>query len=74
MPLKDEEFLPRAMFASAVTASQLFGVGAMVMTGIWLSKYQGGFDWNGSNKQFNYHPLFMVIGLVFLSAEGTLKC
>jgi cytochrome b-561 len=72
MPPKQEEFLPRAAFASAVTSSQLLGIGAMVMTGIWMSKYQGGFDWDGSGKQFNYHPLFMVIGLVFLNAEGTL--
>ena len=74
MPAKDEEFLPRAAFASAVTSSQLFGIGAMIMTGVWLSKYQGGFAWDGSEKQFNYHPLFMVISLVFLNAEGKLQC
>ena len=74
MPGKDtEEFLPRAAFASAVTSSQLFGVGAMVMTGVWMAKFQGGFAWDGSTKQFNYHPLFMVIGLVFLNGEGMLK-
>jgi cytochrome b-561 len=38
-----------------------------------MSKYEGGFAWDGSDKQFNYHPLFMVIGLVFLNAEGTLQ-
>ena len=74
MPAKDEEFLPRAAFASAVTSSQLFGIGAMIITGVWLSKYQGGFAWDGSEKQFNYHPLFMVIGLIFLNAEGKLQC
>lgn len=73
MPAKEEEFIPRAAFASAVTSSQLFGVAAMIMTGIWMSKYEGGFAWDGSDKQFNYHPLFMVIGLVFLNAEGTLQ-
>ncbi|XP_028396994.1 cytochrome b561-like [Dendronephthya gigantea] len=73
MPAKQEKFLPRTAFACAVTSSQLFGVGAMIMTGIWLSKYQGGFAWDGSTKQFNYHPLFMVIGLVFLNAEAMIS-
>ena len=73
MPGKEEEFLPRAAFASAVTSSQLFGVGAVIMTGIWLAHFQGGFAWDGSMKQFNYHPLFMVIGLVFLNGEGLLQ-
>jgi cytochrome b-561 len=73
MSAKDEEFFPRAAFASAVTSSQFFGLGAMIMTGVWLSKYHGGFAWDDSGKQFNYHPLFMVIGIVFLNAEGTLQ-
>ncbi|CAB3979051.1 Cytochrome b561 [Paramuricea clavata] len=73
MPAKEEEFIPRAAFASAVTSSQLFGVVAMIMTGIWMSKYEDGFAWDGSDKQFNYHPLFMVIGLVFLNAEAMIS-
>lgn len=70
MSNREEEFLPRVAFASAVSSSQLLGVGVMVMTGIWMGKYRGGFDWDGTEKEFNYHPLFMVIGMVFLNAEG----
>lgn len=69
-PNREEEFLPRAAFASAVTSSQLLGVGVMAMVGVWLAVYRGGFAWDGTEQQFNYHPLFMIIGMVFLNAEG----
>uniref|UniRef100_A0A1I8J8N2 Transmembrane ascorbate-dependent reductase CYB561 n=4 Tax=Macrostomum lignano TaxID=282301 RepID=A0A1I8J8N2_9PLAT len=47
------------------------GASAVVMTTVWLTKYLGGFDWN-NEKVFNYHPLFMVIGMVFLYANSAL--
>lgn len=73
-PNREDEFLPRAVFASAITSSQLLGLGVMAMVGIWLGKYRGGFAWDGTDQQFNYHPLFMVIGVVFLNAEGIMYC
>lgn len=46
------------------------GVTMVVMVGIWLNSYLGGFAWDGSSKEFNLHPLCMVCGLVFLYGEG----
>lgn len=42
----------------------------MILTGVWMGKYRGGFAWDGSGKEFNYHPLCMVIAFVFLYSEG----
>ncbi|XP_013391599.1 putative cytochrome b561 [Lingula anatina] len=53
--------------------SQALGVAFVVMLGVWLYKYQKGFAWTENPQvEFNYHPLFMVIGLVFLYGEGIL--
>ena len=50
----------RSWFMALVTMSQIFGVGAVVLMGVWLGKYQGGYGWGYKNAhKFNYHPLFM---------------
>ena len=58
-------------FIVCVSLIQILGILAMILTGIWMGKYRGGFAWDGSGKEFNYHPLCMVIALVFLYSEGT---
>ena len=58
------------IFAVCVGAIQVLGVLSMALVGLWMGKYRGGFAWDGSLLQFNYHPLCMVIGLVFLYSEG----
>ena len=58
------------VFIVSVGAIQIFGILAMVLTGIWMGKYNGGFAWDGTSLEFNYHPLCMVISMVFLYSEG----
>lgn len=58
------------VFIVSVAAIQILGILAMVLTGVWMGKYLGGFAWDGSGKEFNYHPLCMVISMVFLYSEG----
>lgn len=57
-------------FIVSVTLIQVFGILCMILTGVWMGKYRGGFAWDGSGKEFNYHPLCMVIAFVFLYSEG----
>ena len=61
------------VFILSVGAIQIFGILAMVLTGIWMGKYLGGFAWDGTAYEFNYHPLCMVISMVFLYSEGKLR-
>ncbi|XP_058948279.1 transmembrane ascorbate-dependent reductase CYB561-like [Pocillopora verrucosa] len=58
------------VFILSVGAIQIFGILAMVLTGIWMGKYLGGFAWDGTAHEFNYHPLCMVISMVFLYSEA----
>lgn len=58
------------MFLCLVGASQVLGLASVVLTGVWMGHYRGGFAWDGSTLEFNVHPLCMVLGLVFLQGDG----
>lgn len=62
----------RSTFAWLVGASQLVGLASVVVTGVWMGHYRGGFAWDGSTREFNLHPLCMVLGLVFLQGDAIL--
>ncbi|XP_053469114.1 plasma membrane ascorbate-dependent reductase CYBRD1 isoform X2 [Ictalurus furcatus] len=55
-----------------VVSSQVLGVVCVVLTGVWMGHYHGGYAWDSSQQQFNVHPLCMVMGLVFLYGDGVL--
>ncbi|XP_033827449.1 transmembrane ascorbate-dependent reductase CYB561 [Periophthalmus magnuspinnatus] len=62
----------RSLLPWLVGASQVLGLGAVVLTGVWMGRYRGGFAWDGSEQEFNLHPLCMVLGLVFLQGDAIL--
>ncbi|XP_006813966.1 transmembrane ascorbate-dependent reductase CYB561-like [Saccoglossus kowalevskii] len=59
-------------FQVLVLCSQLVGLLGITLIGVWMGKYLGGFAWDGSDQQFNLHPLLMTVGLIFLYAEAML--
>ncbi|KAJ8396971.1 hypothetical protein AAFF_G00012940 [Aldrovandia affinis] len=42
------------------------GVLCLVFVSYWNSTWRGGFAWDGTARQFNWHPVLMVTGLVVL--------
>jgi cytochrome b-561 len=40
------------------------------MVGVWTGHYLDGFAWDGSGKEFNYHPVFMIVSMIFLNSQG----
>ncbi len=61
-------------FTPLYAVSQGLGVLAVVLTGVWMGHYRGGFAWSDDDAslRFNWHPLLMVLGLVYLYGNGLL--
>ncbi|XP_022090682.1 cytochrome b561-like [Acanthaster planci] len=57
-------FMPLVLLAEAVG---LVVVGLVIA---WMVVYQDGFALDRSSKEFNLHPVFMVLGLLFLNANA----
>ncbi|XP_012275339.1 cytochrome b reductase 1 isoform X2 [Orussus abietinus] len=60
-------------FGYLLTATEVFGVLLIILVIVWTTCYRDGFAWSSYPKQqFNWHPLLMTIGLVFLYANAML--
>ena len=47
-------------------AAECLAITSLVLIIYWTSKYYDGFAWDGSGKEFNFHPVFMTLGLVIV--------
>lgn len=62
-----------SFFSKLFTLAQILGILCVSLVGIWIGIYRGGFAWRSDPvREFNWHPFFMVLGLVFLYANGAL--
>lgn len=47
--------------------TQLIGVSIVILMGSWVGLYLDGLAWTSNPKlQFNWHPIMMSIGMIFL--------
>lgn len=46
------------------------GLACLACVLLWNNRWRGGFAWDGSPAQFNWHPVLMVTGLVVLYGYG----
>lgn len=63
------------MFTFLVGTFEFFGFMAMLLVGIWLGHFQGGYAWSEQDPvhEFNYHPLMMIIAFVFIHGNGEMS-
>lgn len=55
-----------ALLASAV----LVGLVSVILSFVWVLHYRGGLSWDGSSAEFNWHPVLITMGFVFLQGIG----
>lgn len=46
------------------------GLACVLLVCVWNTHWRGGFAWDGSAREFNWHPVLMVTGLVVLYGNG----
>ncbi|XP_076164943.1 transmembrane ascorbate-dependent reductase CYB561 isoform X2 [Ptiloglossa arizonensis] len=60
-------------FKPLIILMQILGGTLIILVIIWCSNYRGGFSWRSNPMlEFNWHPMLMIIGFVFLYANGML--
>ena len=59
-------------FTVGVISAQVIGLLMIILVCVWMGSYHNGFGWN-PEIVFNYHPLFMTLGLIFLYGDGIIK-
>ncbi|VDD82049.1 unnamed protein product [Mesocestoides corti] len=71
-PPDSEETSKTKAIIPLIVIAQIFGLAAVVTCIIWMGYYNDGFDWADSACVFNYHPVFMVLGLIFCFGDAML--
>ncbi|CAG2119534.1 unnamed protein product [Medioppia subpectinata] len=53
--------------------TQVLGIGMISLGCLWVNKHLGGMKLDGTPEQlFNYHPVLMATGMLFINANGIL--
>ncbi|XP_015979366.2 cytochrome b reductase 1 [Rousettus aegyptiacus] len=53
-------------FLGLLVSALLVGFLSVIFTLIWVLHYRGGLGWDGSSLEFNWHPVLVVTGFVFI--------
>jgi len=60
-------------FLPLVGITEISGFMAVVLMGIWMGHFRKGFAWSENpDLQFNWHPLLMTLGMIYLYGNGIL--
>ncbi|KAK0131970.1 Cytochrome b ascorbate-dependent protein 3 [Merluccius polli] len=68
--LHDMATMSRMSFYWCFLLCACLGVACVACVCVWSSQWRGGFAWDSSARQFNWHPVLMVSGLVVLYGYG----
>ncbi|XP_043210944.1 transmembrane ascorbate-dependent reductase CYB561-like isoform X1 [Amphibalanus amphitrite] len=60
-------------FTLTFSLAEICGALAVILTVAWVGHFRGGFAWQANPAvEFNWHPVLMVTGLIFLYANSAL--
>ena len=60
----------RLMMYATFGVTEALGVFAVFLVLYWVVHSLGGFAWDGSSQQFNWHPFLMVTAFAFLMGNS----
>lgn len=82
-PLEVVVFVEQLLSAAALMAMENFkhflvvlsvaaaaGLVSIIFVLIWVLHFREGLAWDGGPAEFNWHPVLMVIGFIFLQGTG----
>jgi len=64
----------RRLFLGSFLAVEVLGLLAVILTIHWVNSFKGGVKWGYTDLgiAFNWHPILMTLGLIFLYGNGAL--
>merc|ERR1711970_1424147 len=73
-PIMDLNIHNRRLFLGSFLVVEVIGLIAVIITIHWVEHYKGGVKWGMTDMgiSFNWHPILMTIGLIFLYGNGAL--
>jgi len=75
-PIMDLRVSNRPLFFIVFSIVQIPGILAVILMALWNYNYKGGFSWTWDMKylgtSFNWHPLLLTTGLIYLYGNGAL--
>lgn len=60
------------LFTLLVILAEILGLVLVALMVVLTSKYFGGYAWDGSEKQFNLHPILMTAGFLFFYGNSVI--
>lgn len=70
IPYQKPKYKLSHLFSVTVCFTEIVGIVCIVTTVCWIMFYRQGLGWDTRPREFNAHPVFMVVGLVFFYANG----
>ncbi|NXN84143.1 CYBR1 reductase, partial [Bombycilla garrulus] len=53
-------------FLALLASALLVGFVSVILSFVWVFHYRGGLSWDGSSGEFNWHPVLIITGFVFI--------
>lgn len=61
------------MLLLALGSAAFFGIVSIFFVLRWVLHFKEGLGWDGGLAEFNWHPVLVVIGFIFLQGTGEWK-
>ncbi|NWS93861.1 CYBR1 reductase, partial [Mionectes macconnelli] len=54
------------LFLALLASTLLVGFVSVILSLVWVFHYRGGLSWDGGSGEFNWHPVLVITGFVFI--------